>query len=279
MEPVAEHPVPAGPLAVRWLALELPAFRAGVPGTARIELENAGSAAWRSRGKEGVQLAYHWLDERGNAIVWDGIRHAFAQPVEPGARIALDLNVLAPIPPGPYRLAFDLVEEHRFWFADVGNAPLQLELPVLPRIDRRALAVRGADPGALDGLAERPVAEEEAVAVAWLGSGIVPAPDWSSRILDAHAEGYALVGGSVEPEAGALERRRLSRTFAPWAPGGGRNPAFEHPLLCPSALTELALEPEELHGLPAVRPPEGETWIHDGRIAVRFRPRSGRRSA
>jgi hypothetical protein len=279
MEPVTEHPVPAGPLAVRWRACELRVFRAGVAAMARIELENAGSAAWRSRGKEGVQLAYHWLDELGNAIVWDGIRHPFARPVEPGACIAVDLSVLAPIPPGPYRLAFDLVEEHRFWFADVGNTPLELELPVLPRIDRRALAVRGADPGALAGLQEQPVPEAEAVAVAWLGPGVTPAPDWSRRVLDAHAEGYALVGGSIEPEGSALERRRLARAFAPWAPGSGRNPTFEHPLLCPSALTELALEPEELHGLPAARPPEDATWIHDGRIAVRFRPRSGRRSA
>src|SRR5262245_61888387 len=114
MERVGEHPVPAGPLAVRWRAYEVPAFRAGVAATARIELANAGSARWRSRGKEGVQLAYHWLDELGNAIVWDGVRHAFESPVTPGAEVALEVRILAPIPPGPYRLAFDLVEEHRF---------------------------------------------------------------------------------------------------------------------------------------------------------------------
>ena len=271
MERVGEHPVPAGPLAVRWRGHELPEFRAGVAATARIELENAGSAAWRSRGKEGVQLAYHWLDELGNAIVWDGVRHAFAGPVEPGAATTMDVLVAAPIPPGPYRLAFDLVEEHRFWFAEIGNTALEVNVTVEPRIERR-LAVRGADPGALDRLEEP--STDEAAAIAYLGPGVVPAPDWSRLILDAHAEGYALVGGSVEPEGGRLERRRLDRTFAPWAPGGGRNPAFDHELLCPSTL--LDLEPAESHGLPALRPPEGETWMYDGRIAVRFRPRSGR---
>src|SRR4051812_11892981 len=274
MQRVGEHPVPAGPLAVRWLAHELPAFRAGVAATVRLELENAGSAPWRSRGREGVQVAYHWLDQLGNAIVWDGVRHPFERPVAPGERASVDVRVPAPIPPGPYRLAFDLVEEHRFWFAEVGNAPLDVAAEVGPRIARRALAVRGADPGALDGLEEPPVPEAEAEAVAWLGPGATPAPDWSRRILDAHAEGYAVVGGSVEPEGGPLERRRLARTLAPWAPGGGRNPAFDQPLLCPSALVEL--EPEELHGLPSVRPPDDEHWVYDARIAVRFRPRSGR---
>ncbi len=56
MERVGEHAVPVGPLAVRWLAYELEDARAGVEGRARVRLENAGSAAWRSRGKEGVQL-------------------------------------------------------------------------------------------------------------------------------------------------------------------------------------------------------------------------------
>src|SRR5436190_23494557 len=56
-----EHPVLPGPLAVRWLAYELPGSRAGVTAVARVALENAGSATWRSRGTSGVQLAYHWL--------------------------------------------------------------------------------------------------------------------------------------------------------------------------------------------------------------------------
>ncbi len=84
MEPVGEHPIPSGPLAVRWLAYELDGPRAGATGRARVLLENAGSATWRSRGTEGVQLAYHWLDDRGNPILWDGIRSAFPAPMVQG---------------------------------------------------------------------------------------------------------------------------------------------------------------------------------------------------
>src|SRR6266545_7340895 len=223
MERVVEHPVPAGPLSVRWLAVELPAFRAGAEEVVRVELQNAGLAPWRSRGSEGVQLAYHWLDERGNPIVWDGTRHPFERTVEPRERVRREVRVRAPIPAGPYRLAFDLVEEHRYWFAELGNVPLERDAPVGSRLERRALAVCGADPGALADLEEPPVRLEEAEAIAWLAPGVVPEPDWSRRILDGHAEGYAAVGGAVRPERAWL-KPRLRRELAPWAVGGGRNP-------------------------------------------------------
>ena len=141
MDRAGEHAVPVGPLAVRWLAYELEEPRAGVTGRARLRLENAGSAHWRSRGQEGVHVAYHWLDPLGNPIVWDGLRTPFPHPVEPGATVELDLPVLAPRPPGRYRLAFDLIEELRFWFQEVGSVPLELPVDVRPRIAERRLGV------------------------------------------------------------------------------------------------------------------------------------------
>src|SRR5687767_14715607 len=141
MERVGEHPVPAGPLAVRWVAYELGGLRAGAQAEARVRLRNAGSATWRSRGESGVQLSYHWLDDRGNAIVWDGPRVAFARPIAPGEEVEVETLLRAPRPPGRYRLAFDLVEEFRFWFAEIGSSPLEIEVEVTPRISERRLAV------------------------------------------------------------------------------------------------------------------------------------------
>ncbi len=269
MEAVGEHPVPAGPLAVRWLGYALPELRAGTSGPARLALENAGSAPWRSRGESGVQLSYHWLDDRGNPIVWDGPRTAFAAPVPPGERVEVELELAVPQPPGPYRLAFDLVEEFRFWFEEIGSTPLVLPVDVRPRIDERRLAVvvhGGDDPETTAALAaqEEPIARDGAVATAHLVAGALPAPDWSRRILDAHAEGYVAVGGSIESP---------DRTLRPWAPGGGRNPAFDRPLLLPSLLHG---EPTEHEGLPA-HVPGTEPWLYDGRIRLRL-PR-GRRPA
>lgn len=273
MQRVGEHAVPVGPLAVRWLAHEVEEPRAGVTGRARLRLENAGSAPWRSRGTEGVHVAYHWLDPLGNPIVWDGIRTPFPHAVEPGATVEIDLPVLAPRPPGTYRLAFDLVEELRFWFQEVGSLPLELPVDVRPRIAERRLSVvvqGGPDAETEVALAaqDEPLVSEDAVAVAHLVPGAAPAPDWSRLVLDAHAEGYAAVGSALEVESRA-ERRR----FAAWAPGGGRNPRFGQPLLLPSLLD--GLEPTTHLDLPAFA---GDDALFEGRAVVRLRRRSGRRS-
>jgi hypothetical protein len=271
MQLVGEHPVPAGPLAVRWLGYRLPELRAGAEATVEVLLRNAGTATWRARGDLGVKLSYHWLDDRGNAIVWDGPRVDFGGPVAPGEEVEVALHVRAPHPPGRYRLAFDLVEELRFWFAEVGSAPLELDAEVRPRIDERRLAVAvqgGADAETAAALAaqEEPLVEMDGAATAHLVSGAIPDPDWSRRILDAHAEGYAAVGGSIETR---------DRALRPWAPGGGRNPAFSHPLLLPSLLA--GLQPGEHAGLPAYVRRDAEPSIFDGRIRLRL-PRGRRRA-
>ena len=280
MERVGEHPVPVGPLAVRWLAHALDPPRAGRVGRAVVRLENAGTATWHSRGEAGVQIAYHWLDDRGNPIVWDGARTAFAGPVAPGEQVEIELRLLAPQPPGRYRIAFDLVEEFRFWFAEVGSSPLELAIDVRPPIDARRLAVVVA-PGPGDEAETRAAlaAQDEAIvtdepaAIAHLVAGCLPAADWSRRLLDAHEEGFAAVGGSVEVLGGLRERGARAR-FAAWAPdGGGRNPAFSRPLLFPSLVA--GLEPGEHEGFPAFTPGE-EPWLYDARIAVKLRLRSGR---
>lgn len=275
MERVGEHPVPAGPLAVRWLGVQVPPVKAGEPAVARVLLENAGTAAWRSRGREGVQVASHWLDPLGNAIVWDGARTAFAAPIQPGENAEVKVRLAGPRPPGAYRLALDLVEEHRFWFAELGSYQLEVPVIVAPRIADRRLGVvvhGGEDAETLGALAaqEEPIVEVGAEAVAHLVAGAVPPRDWSRRLLDAHAEGWGAVGPAVVPDGGFVERRRAARRLADWA-APGRNPRFHRPLLLPSLLT--GLEPGELDGLPAW---SGSDALYDGRIRVRLRRRRGR---
>ena len=253
---------------MRWLGYDLPELRAGAEATVEVALRNAGLATWRSRGELGVKLSYHWLDDRGNPIVWDGPRVDLGAPVEPGDEVEVALTVRAPRPPGPYRLAFDLVEEHRYWFAEVGSWPLELDVAVRPRIEERRLAVvvhGGESPETAAALAaqEEAVVSDDAAATAHLVAGALPAPDWSRRILDAHAEGWPAVGGSIESR---------DRALRPWAPGGGRNPSFTEPLLLPSLLD--GAEPTRHLGLPAY---ESGGGLFDGRIRLRL-PRGRRLS-
>lgn len=235
---------PSGPLVVRWHAFEHTPVQAGAPQTATVEVENAGSATWRTRGHEdGIFLAYHWLDERGNPIVWDGTRTPLERAVGPGEILHQTMRLRGPIPPGRYRLAVDLLEEHRFWLAELGNACHDEEVEVGPR----------------DGSGAR----------AFLAEGAVPATDWHEHAAALHAEGYAAVGGAVELPGGRLRRRRPPE-LEPYAAGGGRHPRFPHPLVCPSLLPPL--EPNcEVAGLPAYAPDEEEPWMFDGRLIVRLR--------
>jgi hypothetical protein len=224
---------------VRWHGYELEPPQAGALARARLQLENAGTAPWR-----GLNLSYHWLDDRGNPILWDGLR--FEVTAEPGERVDQELTVRGPIPPGRYRLAFDLVDEHRFWLAELGNFTPELEVDVAPRDASEARAFLP------------PHAELDV--------------DWEERAYAAHTEGYAAVGGSVEWISGRL--RRPPGDLDPYAPGGGRNPVFAHPLVCPSLLPPF--EPNtEVAGLPAWQPEGDEPWVYDARIRLRLR--SGRR--
>jgi hypothetical protein len=222
---------PSGPLVARWLGIDAVAFEAGVRYAVGVEVENAGSAPWRTRGVEdGLFLSYHWLDERGNPIVWDGLRTALERPVAPGETLRRTVAVRAPIPPGRYRLALDLVEEHRFWLAELGNEPWSADVDVQPR-DASGARVHGAEPDAV----------------------------WRARADELHREGYAAVGGAID-----------ARGFDAYATGGGRHPRFPHPLVCPSLLPPLEPN-TEVNGLPAYAPQGDEPFMFDGRLVLRPR--------
>ena len=233
-----------GPLAVRWGELPQATFEAGAVSLLRVELENAGSIVWR----DGIGAAYHWLDDRDNPIFWDGYRTQ-PPPLAPGERAEVELRVRAPIPPGRYRLALDMVAESRAWFSELGSPMRTADLDVAPRV---------VEPNAD------------------LPPHVEPAPDWADRVREAHARGYGVVAGAIEWEG--LHR---PRSLAAYVPGAGRVPGFSEPLLCPSVAPGVELERVgEIEGLPAFAAPQphfGEPWIYDGRVLLRARARSGRR--
>jgi len=233
--------VSKGPLSVRWGAPPATAPQAGAVETVRVELENTGAIAWG----RGINVAYHWLDLRDNPIVWDGDRTP-APGLAPGVRGTVDVKVRAPIPPGRYRLAFDLVAENRAWFSELGSPMLAQDIPVGDR-------------------AGVPHAE--------LPDGVVPAADWQERVRATHAEGFAVVAGAI-----AWDGLRRPGALARYEPGPGRVPGFAAPLICPSVLPGFELERlEDVAGLPAFAAPRTEPWVYDGRIVLKARPQSGRR--
>jgi hypothetical protein len=270
MERAGEHPIPVGPLAVRWLAYEVDEPRAASQKARCDSRTRARRPALH--GREGVQLSYHWLDPLGNAIVWDGPRTAFPYVVEPGGTVELDVAIVAPRPPGSYRLAFDLVEELRFWFEEVGSAPLDLLLEVTPRISERRLGVQML--GAPDRETEAALQpggttrHRRCGCGCALGRGCHP--------------GTRLVAARARCPSGGVTRLSVERSSqGPVAIGdvlllgtwGRTQPRFDRPLLLPSVLGEI--EVDEHEGLPAY---DGADGLFEGHAVIRLRSLSGRPS-
>jgi len=219
---------------VRWDAAPEPAPQAGVVEALRVELSNAGTVPWSDH----MKLAYHWLDDRDNPIVWDGHRSDVPR-LQPGQSAVVEAQVRGPMPPGPYRLAFDMVAENRAWFSELGSPMLSLDLDVAPR--------RG-----------EPRAD--------LPANVTPAEDWAERVRAAHAEGYGVVAGAIEWDG------RRPHALAAYAPGAGRLPGFTGALLAPSVLPGIEIERlDDVEGLPAYAAPRDEPWVYDGRIVLRAR--------
>ena len=189
----------AGPLAVRWHDWTLEDVHAGAVSRARVEVENAGTVTWSSE----IRLGYHWLDDRGNPLVWDGERTDVPH-LAPGERAEVEARVRGPIPPGRYGVAFDLVAELRAWFSELGGEELRTVVDVAPR--------------------DEPTRAD-------LPPWVEPGPGWRERVEATHAEGYAVVAGAIVWEGGLFQPR--PRALAPYEPGPGRIPGFPLALVCP----------------------------------------------
>ena len=230
-----------GPLAVRWGEWTLDDPHAGAVGSARVELENAGTVPWRAD----IRLAYHWLDDRGNPIVWDGERTSLPA-LAPGERATVDARVRAPIPPGRYRFALDLVSDHRAWFSELGSETSA------DRRRRAAARRRAANRAGRPGSSRR----------RRRASASRPRTPRATPSSPARSSGSAV--------AAAAGRGRSRRT----SPARAGSRTSRSPLLCPSVLDGLELERlEDVAGLPAFAAPADDAWLYDGRIVLEAHPK------
>ncbi len=93
-------------------------LRSGELRRVEITLRNVGLAAWSPAGPNPFRLSYHWLSADGSQVVdWEGIRTQLPGPVEAREEVLVGATVHAPLLPGEYQLAWDLLQENRFWFS------------------------------------------------------------------------------------------------------------------------------------------------------------------
>ena len=100
--------------------------------TAKIALTNTSHGTWPAAGSAPVRLSYHWLDEHGAAVVWEGVRTGLPADVGPGATVTVDMNVVAPPDRGTYLLRVDLLREGVGWFSARGVVAAEVDVSVVP---------------------------------------------------------------------------------------------------------------------------------------------------
>jgi hypothetical protein len=105
---------------------------AGQTVLANITIKNASSKTWPSkpdpRGRNAVNLSYHWLDRKRQIVVFDGLRTPLPSDLNPGESLTLRAAIHAPEKPGEYVLHVTLVQEGVAWFSEKDGG--QLLIPV-----------------------------------------------------------------------------------------------------------------------------------------------------
>ncbi|SDE30477.1 FkbM family methyltransferase [Desulfuromonas thiophila] len=78
---------------------------------------NSGMQSWYGVGRYPVRLSYHWQDDAGASVVYEGLRTPLQHDrISPGTEVTERIRVLAPDQPGVYTLQLTLVQEAVIWF-------------------------------------------------------------------------------------------------------------------------------------------------------------------
>ncbi len=179
--------------------------------------------------EEGDRLAYHWLDESGEMVHYDGARTRFADSVGPDETVVVEATLLAPERPGSYLLQWEPLREGAGWFGIprrtrevlipvevVGGAPqwslIAAEVPASLRANEEVevrVRLRNDGPEAWDpGLQDR-------LSYHWRGS------DGALAIRDGlrtELPGPVAVGEEVEVRARLRAPSELGRYTLEWEP-------------------------------------------------------------
>jgi hypothetical protein len=107
---------------------------AGETVLADVTIKNASSKTWPSKpnekGRNAVNLSYHWLDPKRQMIVFDGFRTPLPRDLGPGESITLRAGIRAPEKAGEHVLHVTLVQEGVAWFSERGGGELSIPVSV-----------------------------------------------------------------------------------------------------------------------------------------------------
>ena len=107
----------------------------GLAFTDRLRITNTGSVTWKARGRRfggQVTCGLKICDLRGDVLREDLGRTPLPGDLAPGQAIDIEMTVPAALPPGDYRLKYDMVVEGIAWFEFHGSPCASRSLTVLP---------------------------------------------------------------------------------------------------------------------------------------------------
>jgi hypothetical protein len=85
----------------------------------KIWIKNNGNQKISSNPPHPVHISYHWREEKGSMVIFEGNRLPFIPSLEPQHGRLVDLPVMPPLVAGNYILEITLVQEGGFWFENV----------------------------------------------------------------------------------------------------------------------------------------------------------------
>jgi hypothetical protein len=95
---------------------------AGQTIVADMTVKNMSDRTWPSKpdaqGRCAVNLSYHWLNRKGQMVVFEGSRTPLPRDIEAGESIKLSATIQAPGRAGNYVLEVTLVQEGVAWFPE-----------------------------------------------------------------------------------------------------------------------------------------------------------------
>jgi hypothetical protein len=123
-------------LAPAWLTV-----RQGEVAAIGVEARNTGRATWNAGGDHPFALSVRWLTHDGlRELRRPHLELTLPNDVAPGETVRLTAVVEAGVPPGDYRIAWDMLQHRILWFRNRGVPEFETLVRVEPGLSREPLA-------------------------------------------------------------------------------------------------------------------------------------------
>ncbi|MCL4417522.1 MAG: LytR C-terminal domain-containing protein, partial [Actinobacteria bacterium] len=103
----------------------------------QITVTNTGYLLWSNSGQKRVDLGVHWYNrDTREVVVYDSDSGELSSNIDHNEKGTVKMVITAPVKPGRYVLAYDLVHETVAWFSQKGVIPLEIDINVGVTLDK-----------------------------------------------------------------------------------------------------------------------------------------------